>query len=74
MKRPVWLLRLLLLSIVLSLAGGCARYKVTFTNQTTTTSRGRPKHDQKSGTITFKDAKGNKQTVPAFSVESIEPY
>ena len=74
MKRCVWLLRLLPLVLVLVLAGGCARYKVTFTNQTTSTARGRPKHDQKTGTITFKDAKGNKQTVPAFSVESIEPY
>jgi ABC-type Fe3+-hydroxamate transport system substrate-binding protein len=74
MNRCFWLLRLLPLALVLVLAGGCARYKVTFTNQTTSTSRGRPKHDQKAGTITFKDAKGNKQTVPAFAVESIEPY
>jgi hypothetical protein len=74
MKRFSCLLRLALLCLTPALAGGCARYKVTFTNQTTSTARGRPKHDQKAGTITFKDAKGNKQTVPAFSVETIEPY
>lgn len=74
MHRLPSLLRWLPLALALMLVGGCARYKVTFTNQTTSTARGKPKHDKKAGTITFKDAKGNRQTVPAFSVETIEPY
>ena len=74
MTRFASLLRLSFLSLALVLAGGCARYKVTFTNQTTSTSHGKPRHNKADGTITFKDAKGNKQIVPAFAVESIEPY
>ena len=63
-----------LLAALLLPAAGCARYKVTFANQSVTTSRGKPKHDKENGTIVFKDATGKKQVIPAFTIQTIEPY
>ncbi|MFM1767534.1 MAG: hypothetical protein RJA22_63 [Verrucomicrobiota bacterium] len=74
MIRPRFPLLLILAVLAAGWLTGCARYKVVFTNQTTTTSRGKPRFNKEAGTITFKDGRGVKQTVPAFSVETIEPY
>jgi hypothetical protein len=59
----------------LLLTPGCVRhYKVTLDNQQVTTTHGKPKVDQKRGVVTFKDAEGQRRTVPIFTVKQIEPY
>ena len=59
---------------VFTLATGCVRrYKVTLTNHTVFTTHGKPKVDEKAGTVKFTDAEGKKHVMPLFNVRTIEP-
>ena len=63
-----------LLALLIAITVGCAnRYKITLTNGNTITTRSKPKLDKESGAYRFKNAKGERDSIPGFRIKEIEP-
>ena len=66
--------RMLFLMLAAALCGGCrSAYKMTLTDGSVMTVRGKPQYDASRGCFIYRDGNGNKQMISAVTVREVKP-